>query len=114
MLKENNSLLKGKIIKTNLKMKITPEASAELEKILRESEKEGAGIRIFSTRGCCGPSIQMDIVPQPGSEDTIITIGNIDFFIEKSLVSTLSSVTLDYGINGFKLNGLVSPGKCCN
>jgi Fe-S cluster assembly iron-binding protein IscA len=95
-------------------MNVTDDAANELKKILDEFNKEGAGVRIFSTQGCCGPSIQLDIVPQPGSEDTIVSIGNIDFFIEKSLVPTLSSVTLDYGVNGFRLNGLVRSGGCCN
>jgi len=95
-------------------MNITDDAANELKKILVEFNKEGAGVRIFSTQGCCGPTIQMDIVPQPGKEDTIVSIGNIDFFIEKSLVSTLSSVTLDYGVNGFRLNGLVRSGGCCS
>lgn len=95
-------------------MHVTENAANELRKILAEYNKEGVGVRIFSIQGCCGPSIQLDIAPQPGSDDTIVSIGNIDFFIEKGLVPTLSTVTLDYSSNGFRLNGLVGSGGCCN
>ena len=95
-------------------MNITDQAAIELKKVMGEFDKPGTGVRIFSTAGCCGPSIQMDIAPHVGNEETIISIQDIDFFIANDLISQLAEVTIEFGSNGFRLVGLQkSGGGCC-
>jgi Fe-S cluster assembly iron-binding protein IscA len=94
-------------------MNITEKAANELKNAIDEFNSPGAGIRIFSAQGCCGPSIQMDIVTHPEANDYFITMENIDFFIEKGLWETLTPVTIEYGTNGFQLAGLKRSVSCC-
>ena len=95
-------------------MQVSEEAVIELKKALDEFEKPGAGIHIFSSQGCCGPSIQMDIAPQPGNNEIVVNLEGIDFFMPKDLSTQLETVTIDYASNGFRLQGLQkSGGSCC-
>lgn len=95
-------------------MQISDEAQKELKKTLTGFDKPGAGIHIFNSQGCCGPSIQMDIATQLGSGETAISIEGIDFFVPKDLLPQLENVTIDYGSNGFLLKGLKkSSDNCC-
>ena len=94
-------------------MKVSEQAAIELKKALDGFENPGAGIHIFSAQGCCGPSIQMDIATQPGANETVVSLENIDFFVGKDLLETLSTVTIEYGPNGFKLNGLQRTNSGC-
>ncbi|MBK5246085.1 MAG: hypothetical protein JJE49_02275 [Peptostreptococcaceae bacterium] len=94
-------------------MNITDQAAIELKKSLAEFDKPTAGIHLFSTAGCCGPSIQMDIAPHIGNEETIISIQDIEFYVANDLISQLADVTIEYGSNGFKLAGLQKSSSCC-
>lgn len=95
-------------------MKVSEDAQKELKKALDSFNKKGAGIHIFSTQGCCGPSIQMDITTQVGKGETVISLGGIDFFIPKDLLPQLENVTIEYSENGFRLEGLQkNGGSCC-
>ena len=94
-------------------MKVSEQAAIELKKVLDGFEKPGAGIHIFNTQGCCGPSIQMDIATQPGANETVVSLEGIDFFVEKELLKTLTPVTIDYGTNGFRLSGLQPTNSGC-
>lgn len=96
-------------------MKVTEEAQIELKKALDSFNKPGAGIHIFSTQGCCGPSIQMDIATQVGNGETVISFEGIDFFVPKDLLPLLENITIEYGQHGFRLKGLQkSGGSCCS
>lgn len=95
-------------------MKVTEEAQKELKKALEHFNKQGAGIHIFKTQGCCGPSIHMDIATQVGKGETVISLGGIDFFISKDLLPQLENVTIEYSQNAFRLEGLQkNGGSCC-
>lgn len=93
-------------------MNITPKAIEEFKKALA-NESEISAIRIFAAEGCCGPSVQMSIVEKPYNDDIEIAIDSMKFFIEKSVEVTLNGVTIDYGQNGFKLDGLKKSSGCC-
>ena len=95
-------------------MNITEQAANELKKTLAGFEKPGAGIHIFSTQGCCGPSIQMDLATHIGSNETAMSLEEIDFFVANDLMPTLESVTIEYGSYGFRLEGLEKTGGCCS
>ena len=94
-------------------MKITDQAEVELRKALESFDKPGSGIHVYSTQGCCGPSIQMDIAMQIGKGETAMSIDGIDFFLSNELLSDLADVTLEYGSNGFRLTGLKKAGSTC-
>lgn len=94
-------------------MNITDQAVIELKKIMTEFDKPGTGVRIFSTVGCCGPSIQMDIAQHVGSNETVLFIQDIEFFIANDLISQLADVTIEIGSNGFRLAGLQKSGSSC-
>ena len=94
-------------------MKITETAQLELKKALDSFDNPGYGIHLFSTQGCCGPSIQMDIAAHAGSKETVISIDGIDFFVENDLIATLDGVTIEYGANGFWLAGRKKSSGCC-
>jgi Fe-S cluster assembly iron-binding protein IscA len=94
-------------------MNITLQAAEELRKVISVHDSPGMGIRIFSTKGCCGPSIQMDIATHPGTNEDVVALENIDFFVEKNLFQTLSPVTIEFGMNGFRFVGLKQSDGCC-
>jgi len=94
-------------------MHVTPKAIKELRKILDNSENPGSGIRIFTQQGCCGPGIQMALAGSASSGDKVISIENIDFFIENEAEKMLEEVQLEHGAGGFKFEGLKSGGGCC-
>jgi Fe-S cluster assembly iron-binding protein IscA len=95
-------------------MKITEQAKVELKNALASFDKPGAGIRIYSTQGCCGPSIQMDLSTQVEQNETQISMEDLDFYIANDLLPTLEGVTIDYGYNGFRISGLEkNGGGCC-
>ena len=94
-------------------MNITVQAANELKKVLDNFGKEGAGIRIFSARGCCGPSVQMDVAQQIANGETNVFLDGIDFFVANELLSELTDVTVDFGPNGFRLTGLKKSGSSC-
>ncbi len=94
-------------------MQITEQAQIELRKALDGFNKPGAGVHIYSTQGCCGPSIQMEVATQAGSGETVISLEGIDFFVPNDLLPQLENITIEYGWNGFRLMGLQKNGVSC-
>jgi Fe-S cluster assembly iron-binding protein IscA len=95
-------------------MNATPQAIDELKKVLNSEESPAAGIRIFTQQGCCGPALQMSVVEKPAVGDLQQKIDSVNFFIEDQARDMLAGVTIDYGTNGFKLEGLKKSGGCCS
>lgn len=94
-------------------MNITEQAQSELKKALDSFNKPGSGIHLYSIQGCCGPSIQMDIARQVNLGETIVSIKNIDFFVSNDLLDTIENMTIDYGVHGFRLEGIKQNSGCC-
>lgn len=94
-------------------MKVTQKAIEELSKALEKVENPASGIRVFSEQGCCGPGIQMVIADRASAGDKEIVIDNVNFFVDKEAENMLEGVTMDFGANGFKLEGLKRNGSCC-
>lgn len=95
-------------------MKVTEQAAEQLKIVLADFDKPGSGIHIYSTSGCCGTSIQIDIATHLETNETVVSIDGIDFFIANSLIPTLANVTIEYNSNGFLLSGLKKSGGCCS
>lgn len=95
-------------------MNATPTAISELRKALELEENPMRGVRIFTQQGCCGPSLQMSAVEGANSGDMQVNIEEINFFIAPAATDMVEGVTLDYGPNGFRLEGLRrNGGGCC-
>jgi len=94
-------------------MKITDQAANELKKVLNEFDKPGSGIHVFSTQGCCGPSIQMDVSTHVGTGETVITLEGIEFFVANDLLTKMADVTVEYRSNTFRLAGLQKASSGC-
>lgn len=94
-------------------MKISETAQLELKKALDSFDNPGSGIHVYSTQGCCGPSIQMDIATHIRTGETAITLSGIDFFVANDLLPKLAEVTIEFGSNGFRLNGLNKASSGC-
>ncbi len=94
-------------------MKVTPIAIEELSKVLAETNNPQAGIRVFAQQGCCGPGLQMSLEENISVGDKMVTIDNVNFFVEEQAESMLEGVTVDYGPQGFRLQGMKRSGGCC-
>lgn len=94
-------------------MNATPQAIEALKNALKTEENPQTGVRIFTQQGCCGSALQMSVVEKPSTGDLQLAIDSVNFFIEEPAVDMLAGVTLDYGSNGFKLNGMKRSDGCC-
>lgn len=95
---------------------ITPAAVTQFKTFLAENQAEGSGIRIFTAKGCCGPSYGMDIAEQAAAGDQMLERDGLRLFIDPAAGSALAQVVIDYvpsgPAKGFKLRGLTSSGCC--
>ena len=95
-------------------MKVTTSAIEELSKVLAETDNPQAGIRVFAQQGCCGPGLQMSLEENISAGDKMLTIDNVNFFVEEQAETMLEGVTIDFGPNGFRLEGFKrNGGGCC-
>ena len=94
-------------------MKITDEALFQFKSAISEHSSMGSAIRFFTATGCCGPSIQMDLVDQALPGDKLLSISEVDFYIESQAEQMLEEVTIDFKENNFRLEGLKKSGGCC-
>ena len=94
-------------------MTVTPQALDELKKVLNSEEIPSAGIRIFAQQGCCGPALQMSVEERAFAGDKQISVDSVNFFVDNPAEEMLAGVTIDYGPNGFKLEGMKRSGGCC-
>lgn len=94
-------------------MNVTKNALEEFKNVLSNNKDNMTGIRIFTQQGCCGPRINMLLVEKSLKDDKEILIDSVTFYIENSAEKMLEEVTIDYGQNGFMLEGLKNSGGCC-
>ena len=94
-------------------MNATPQALVQLKKALNSEENPLAGIRIPAQQGCCGPALQMAVTEIASISDKVITIESVNFFISSQAEELIEGVTVDYGPDGFKLNGMKKSSGCC-
>ena len=97
-------------------MKFTENALNQFKKLIEESEKPKAGIRFYTVKGCCSPSLQMDVEENPAPDDSVIQMSGVNFFITPDAEKMLSEITLDYTEEGFrsvKTSTDNQTGGCC-
>ena len=94
-------------------MNATPQALEQLKKALNSEENPLAGIRISTQQGCCGPALQLAVTKKASNGDKVITIESVNFLISSQVEEMIEGVTVDYGSDGFRLNGMKKSGGCC-
>lgn len=94
-------------------MNATSPALDELKKVLKSEENPQAGVRIFAGKSCCGPSLQMSVEKEALTGDKLITLDSVNFYIAQSAEEMIENVTLDFGPDGFKLEGFKRNTCCC-
>ena len=95
-------------------MNATSPALDELKKVLKSEANPEAGVRIFTGKGCCGPSLQMSVEEKAIIGDKLITLDSVNFYIAPSAEEMIDGITLDFGPNGFKLEGFKGNSGCCS
>ncbi len=95
-------------------MKITERAAAQLKNILEKHDSPEAGIKIYATQGCCGPSPAMDVAENPGSNDTQIEIDGINFFVANELLDKIENSLIELSPGGFRIHGFPKKNSCCD
>ena len=93
-------------------MNATPQALDQLKKALNSEENPLAGIRISAQQECCGTALQMAVTEKASTGDKVITIESVNFFISSQAEELIEGVTVDYGPDGFKLNGMKRSAGC--
>ncbi|MFO7978499.1 MAG: iron-sulfur cluster biosynthesis family protein [Bacteroidales bacterium] len=93
-------------------MKVTSPALEELKKALIQTQNPQAGIRLFAQEGCCGPGLQMALAPAPAEGENLVAYEEVNFFIDQKALEMLSGVTIDFGSQGFRLEGFRRSGGC--
>lgn len=84
-------------------MKVTQKAIDAFGNILKEQGIPDSGIRIYTVQGCCSPSLQMTVTNQLEPDDNKMEVNGIAFFVDNLAKVMLEDLTIDYGINGFRL-----------
>ena len=83
-------------------MNFTENALNQFRKLINENENPTAGIRFFTTQGCCSPILQMDIVNNQSQGDKVLQIDDVSIFLTTEAEQILSDITLDYSDNKFR------------
>lgn len=94
-------------------MKLSEQAVIELKKTLKSFSKPGSSIHFYSSPGCCGPSIGMDIATHAEKGEISTSIEGVNIFATEELLIDLKDVTIEYGESGFLLKGLKKSSGCC-
>ena len=77
-------------------MQFTNQALMQFKKLIIESEEITAGIRFFTTPGCCTPLLQMEISKNPIAGDIVVETGGVTFYVTPEADNILSDITIDF------------------
>lgn len=80
-------------------MEIKDAAAEKLKAVLKESGKTGF-LRVFITEGCCGPSIGMDLVDEPGAGDLEVSNKDFKIYVDKDAAPMVENAVLDCDAQG--------------
>ncbi|HKK68315.1 MAG TPA: hypothetical protein VJ946_08885 [Bacteroidales bacterium] len=103
----------NKYVKYNI-MKISEQAAKQLKVILEKQESPEAGIKIYATQGCCGPSPAMDVASKPGFDDTQFEIDGINFYVANELANKMENTLIELNPDGFRIHGFPKKNNCCD
>lgn len=76
---------------------ITPKALAQIKTILKQEGKQDYGLRIgIENGGCCGFRYFMELQKSPQSEDHVLELDGVKFFIDPTSIPYLQGSEIDY------------------
>ena len=82
-------------------MQFTNQALIQFKKLIIDSEEVTAGIRFFTTPGCCTPLLQMEISKNPIAGDIVVETGGVTFYVTPEADNILSDITIDFSGENF-------------
>lgn len=96
---------------------VTSNAVNHIKKLLSSRDKKPIGIKLgIETKGCSGLSYNMEFVDQPTEGDELLTINDINIYIDPKATLFLLGTVMDYeeGIleSGFKFINPNEKGRC--
>ncbi len=96
---------------------VTSNAVNHIKKLLSSRENKPLGIKLgIETKGCSGLSYNMEFVDQPTEGDELITINDINIYIDPKATLFLLGTVMDYeeGVleSGFKFINPNEKGRC--
>lgn len=101
----------------NEELIITDKAADKLKEILRNSNKNGAGLKVTVVKGgCAGKEYAFQITSEPAQGDIIHTINGVKFFIDEHSSQDLKGAKIDYVDSltnaGFKISNPNAVKSC--
>lgn len=96
---------------------ITDSAAKHITKLIEESDKPVAGLRLgTSTQGCSGLAYKIDYVDEPGADDEKVTHNGVTVFVDRKSLLFLLGTVMDYeeGLfsTGFTFTNPNEKGRC--
>ncbi len=96
---------------------VTQNAVNHIKKLFSSREKIPKGIKLgIETKGCSGLSYNMEFVDQPKEGDELLTIDDINIYIDPKATLFLLGTVMDYheGVleSGFKFINPNEKGRC--
>jgi len=96
---------------------VTSNAVNHIKKLLSSREKKPIGIKLdIETKGCSGLSYKMQYVDIADKNDELITVEDINIFVDPKATLFLLGTTMDYeeGVleSGFKFINPNEKGRC--
>ena len=96
---------------------VTSNAVNHIKKLLSSREKKPLGIKLnIETKGCSGLSYKMEYVDVADKNDELITVENINIYVDPKATLFLLGTTMDYeeGVleSGFKFVNPNEKGRC--
>tara|TARA_B100000900_G_C19964304_1_gene467074 strand:+ start:46 stop:369 length:324 start_codon:yes stop_codon:yes gene_type:complete len=96
---------------------VTSNAVNHIKKLLSSREKKPVGIKLdIETKGCSGLSYKMQYVDVADKNDELITVEDINIFVDPKATLFLLGTTMDYeeGVleSGFKFINPNEKGRC--
>jgi iron-sulfur cluster assembly accessory protein len=91
---------------------ITDKAAEKAKLVLAEEDKAEWGLRVYNAGGgCCGPSFGLDIDEKSSAEDEVFEKDGLKVFVDKSCLTSLNEMSLDYYDDGEKTGFILSGGE---
>jgi iron-sulfur cluster assembly protein len=91
---------------------VTDAAQTEVAEYFKSHDK--GAIRVFLMEGGCGgPQLAM-AVDEKKETDAVYTVSDVDYLIEKELLSKVEPITIDFLVNGFSIASALPQGGGCS
>jgi iron-sulfur cluster assembly accessory protein len=92
---------------------LTDNAVKRFKDLIGVKKTKDHGVRIFTTGGCCGPSLAMDIADGAKKGDLTLEKDGVKVFLEKEANKLLSEATMDFSEKrGIIISGM-QQASCC-